>query len=57
MKTIKKEIKFDGSKFWLGEQVVHEVEDELKFQESYEKDFIDEQKNICLGKIMGQNIA
>jgi len=57
MKTIKKEIKFDGSKFWLGSQVIHEVEDEFKFNHYYEKEFIDEQKDICLGKIMGNDIA
>lgn len=57
MKTIKKEIKFDGSKFWLGEQVIHEVEEELKFQDFYEADFINEQKDICIGKIMSEDIA
>ena len=51
MDSLKKEMSFDGSKFWLKDEVVGEVDEDMKFQQGYEKDFIDEQKNICLGKI------
>jgi len=52
MKSLNKEIKFDGSKFWLKDEVVGEIEDQFKFQDSYDKDFLDNQKHLCLGKII-----
>jgi len=51
MKSLKKEMSFDGSKFWLNDEVIGEVDEEFKFQQGYDKDFIDKEKNICLGRI------
>lgn len=53
MKSLNKEIVFDGSKFWLENEVIGEVDVEMKFKDNYEKEFLDEQKQLCLGKIIG----
>ena len=53
MKSLKKEIAFDGSKFWLESEVIGEVNDEYKFKEYYDEQFMDCEKTKCLGKIIG----
>lgn len=57
MKSLKKEISFDGSKFWLKDEVIGEVDDDMKFRQGYDKDYMDEQKEICLGKITKGDVA
>lgn len=49
--SLTKEINFDGSSFWLGNEKVGEVDENMKFQDGYDKDFIDKKKSQILGKI------
>ena len=49
-------ISFDGSKFWLDDEVVGEVERKDKFKGNYDKSFIKENKTLILGKIRGGEI-
>ena len=52
IKTISKEIIFDGSRFWLGDEEVGEIDRKLKFCSPIDKELLDNKKAICLGKII-----
>ncbi len=52
VKSIKKNVTFDGSKFYLEDSEIGEIEQEFKFQEGYDKDFLDQKKCECLGRII-----
>jgi len=49
-------ISFDGSKFWLDDEIVGEVQDKDKFRDNYDKSFIDRKKTLILGKIRGGEV-
>lgn len=52
MKSLNKEITFDGSKFRLNDEVIGEIEIKHKFKDSYDKSFLDKRKEVCLGRII-----
>lgn len=54
LEDLKKEVVFDGSKFWLGNFTIGEVEDNMKFESPYDKKELDRRKIVCLGKIIGE---
>jgi len=52
IESMKKNITFDGSKFWLDDAQIGEIDKELKFKESYDKKLLDKKKAQCLGRII-----
>lgn len=52
LEDLKKDVVFDGSKFWLGEFTIGEVDDDMKFDSPFDKEELDRRKMTCLGKIM-----
>jgi len=52
IKSLSKEIVFDGSRFWLENEEIGEIEETFKFQSPIDKKMLDEKKAICLGRII-----
>jgi len=53
MKSLKKEINFDGSKFWFRDLPIGEIEDKYKFESPIPKQVLDAKKDKILGEIIG----
>jgi hypothetical protein len=52
IEDLKKDVVFDGSRFWLGEFPIGEVDDDMKFDSPFDKSDLDKRKIVCLGKVM-----